>query len=83
MDPLSLVGGDFMPKLQGGAGGASGPATATGGKQEGIFDSSGWQVVFGNGNELASSKGGELSKYLPYVLAGAALLIVWRMTRKR
>lgn len=72
-----------LPSITGGPGGSAGPSSAYGGKTDAIFDSSGWQVVFGNGNELASSKAGDLAQYLPYVMAGAAVLIVWRMTRKR
>lgn len=84
MDPVS-IGSGFMSglkSLQGGAGGAAGPSAARGGNSDSIFDSSGWTVVFGDGNTTEASRAGELGGYLPYLLAGAAVLIVWRMTRK-
>jgi hypothetical protein len=80
MDPLSFVGGDFMPKLQGGAGGSAGPSSAFGGDSS--FDSSGWNVNFGGGS-ISSSRADALGQYMPYVIAAAAVLIVWRMTKKR
>lgn len=79
MDPLSFIGGDFMPKLQGGKGGNAGPSGAAG---ESSFDSSGWNVNFGAGS-ISSSRADSLGQYLPYAIAAAAVLIVWRMTRKR
>jgi len=68
--------------LQGGAGGAAGPSTARSG--DGIFDSSGWSVIFGNGNELAATRAdtGNLGQYVPWVLAAVGLLIVVRMVKK-
>lgn len=80
MDPLSFVGGDFMPKLQGGAGGNAGPSTARGGNSS--FDSSGWNVNFGSGS-VSSSRADALGQYGPYILAAVAVLIVWRMNKKR
>lgn len=67
-----------MPSL---TGGASGPSTAAG-RGESSFDSSGWNVNFGGG-AISSSASGGLSEYLPYVLAAAAVVIAWRMSRKR
>lgn len=77
----SLTGGGGM------SGGSAGPATATNTVKNG-FDSSGWAVSFGSGNAAATGSteggsGGQMGQYLPYVMAGVALLIVWRMTRKR
>jgi hypothetical protein len=61
------------------------------------FDSSGWQVNFGSGSIDATRSQVETGKpagtlaafapafdqYLPYAIAAAALVIAWRMTRKR
>lgn len=60
-----------IPSMTGGAGGASGPATATnsGGGYGGIFDASGWTVS--TGSSKASSTPFTLSMPL---LIGAALL---------
>jgi hypothetical protein len=64
------------------AGGSAGPSTATL-RGEAAFDSSGWNVNFGTGSiESSRAQAGELSSYMPYILVGAGLLIVWRMTRK-
>jgi hypothetical protein len=64
-------------------GGAGGPSTSTL-RGEAAFDSSGWNVNFGSGTiESSRAQAGEMSEYMPYILVGAALLIVWRMTRKR
>lgn len=78
MDPF-MTGGSFMPSLTGGGGGMAGPSGARG---ESMFDSSGWAVNFGSGSASATGGSG-LSKYLPYVLAAGAVIVVWRMTRKR
>lgn len=76
MNPISTL---FGGGLTGGAGGMAGPSGASG---EGAFDSSGWAVSFGSGSASATGGAG-INQYLPYILAGAAVLIVWRMTRKR
>ncbi len=65
--------------MSGGAGGAAGPSTASG---QSAFDSSGWNVNFGEGS-ITSSAGSGVSQYLPYIALGVGLLIVWRMTRKQ
>lgn len=62
-----------------------GPSSAT---QRGdfAFDSSGWNVNFGSGAIEATrsqNDAGGVGQYLPFVLAGVGLLIVWRMTRKK
>lgn len=75
-----------VPALPSITGGAAGPSAAGGTTNTG-FDTSGWAVNFGTGNASATgstdSPVGNLGGYLPYVLAGVGLLIVWRMTRKR
>lgn len=69
-----------MPNLTGGAGGSAGPSAAHGGS--GWLDGSGWNVNFGGGS-ITSSRADSLGQYLPYAIAAAAVLIVWRLTRKR
>ena len=59
-------------------GGAAGPSSNRG---ESAFDSSAWNVNFAEGS-IESSKSDSLGQYLPYLLIGAGLLIVWRFTRK-
>lgn len=63
-------------------GGNAGPSSAGGTSNSG-FDSSGWAVNFGTGSANATGSSDPLGEFVPYVLAGVALLIVWRMTRKR
>lgn len=64
-------------------GGAAGPSSAGASTSSG-FNSSGWNVNFGAG-EIASNAGGagDLGQYVPFVLAGVGLLIVWRLTRRK
>lgn len=69
--------------LGGALGGTAGPSEASG-KLDGMFDSSGWSVNFGAGSiESSRAQSGDLDRYVPYVIAGVGLLIVWRLTRKR
>ena len=67
-------------------GGDAGPSAAGGTTNNG-FDTSGWAVSFGTGNATATGSTesllGKTGGYLPYVLAGVGLLVVWRLTRKR
>lgn len=64
-------------------GGAAGPSSAAL-RGESAFDGSGWNINFGSGSiESSRSQAGELTDYMPYVIVGAAVLIVWRLTRKR
>lgn len=70
-----------LPPLNLSAGGG-GPSGASG-AVEGMFDSSGWVVNFGAGSvESSRAEVGELTPYLPYVLAAAAVLIAWRFTKR-
>lgn len=78
MDPLSFTG-SLSGGLKGGTGGSAGPSSALGGASS--VDASGWNVNFGSG--AVSSSRSDLGRYVPYVLAAAGVLIVWRMTRKR
>lgn len=66
-----------IPSITGGAGGSAGPSNA--GSNSG-FDNSGWNVNFGSGK---INDGGDMGQYLPYVAIAAALLIAFRMTRKK
>lgn len=75
MNPFASIGGGLST-------GGGGPSGATGGTATIGFDSSGWAVNFGSGS--AGANGGQsLSQWAPYILGGVAVLIVWRMTRKR
>lgn len=61
----------------GGAGGAAGPSNAQGGER--VFDSSGWNVVFGSGTvESARTDAGSYVPYVIMAVAGVVGLIVWR-----
>lgn len=61
----------------GGAGGAAGPSNAAG---SGFFDNSGWNVNFGAGNVTSSRT--DPSKYTPWLLAGAAALLLLMFVRR-
>lgn len=77
---------DAMTSLTSGGGlsaGGGGPSSAGLRSGDNAFDSSGWNVNFGSGS-IDSARGSEgLGSYLPYIVAGVGLLIVWRMNRKR
>lgn len=71
-----------LPPLNLSAGGG-GPSGVGPGQFDGMFDASGWVVNFGAGNvESSRAQAGPTSEYLPYLLIGGALLVVWRMTRR-
>lgn len=64
-----------LPPLSGGAAGpAIGGATAGGAAGD-------WIVNFGSGNAGAVAKG--LDAYLPWLLAGVAVVVAWRIARQR
>ena len=80
------MGLDALTSLTGGGGlsaGGGGPSTAGLRSGDNAFDSSGWNVNFGNGSIDSTRGGSGLSDYVPYVLAGLGLLVAWRMYRKR
>lgn len=80
---LMAAAPEFAKGLGSALGGGS-PGTAVG-KSDPIFDSSGWNVAF-NGDidaEANKSQAGNFDQYMPYVLAAAGVLIVWRLTKKR
>lgn len=85
MDPLTAkLAGDFASGLGSSLGGGPvGPSEAIL-RGENMFDSSGWNVNFGAGKiDSNREQAGEFSQYVPYVLAAAAVLIAWRMSRKK
>lgn len=65
-----------LPPLNLSAGGG-GPSGLSSG-----FDSSGWVVNFGAGSVDSRNGKGGAEDYTLYVLAAAAVLIAWRMTRR-
>jgi hypothetical protein len=80
MDPATIAA------LAGAAGGAAKPGGPSNSDLAGdfAFDSSGWNINFGGGSiesSRAQDQGG--TNYVPYVVAAAVVLIVWRMTRRK
>ena len=73
--------------LKNAAGGAAGPSTANN-KGESAFGGGGFSVIFGNGNtqttatETPKSSSGVVSGYVPYALALAGVIVVWKMLKK-
>lgn len=83
VNPWMALASPLLSGLGQGLGGSAGPSNAAL-RGESVFDSSGWNVNFGGGTiESSRAQAGQLSEYMPYILVGAGLLIVWRMTRKR
>ena len=63
----------------------SNPGMATG-SQSNKFDTSGWNVNFGNGNidsARSESQAGSLDAYMPYAVLFVGVMLVWRLTRKK
>lgn len=85
-NPYLAIGGMFAEGLGSALGSSGGPSSAMGSAKSG-FDSSGWNVIFGDNAKLSTSRSqseaGNFDQYIPYVLAGVGVLIVWRLTRKR
>ena len=57
-------------------------------RADSMFDSSGWNVVFGDGNKLATDRtqregATTFDQYVPYLIVAAGVLIVWRLTKSR
>lgn len=85
-DPWTALGGSFLAGFGSSLNSPAGPSNAVA-RQDSPFDSSGWNVNFGTGGITSSDrrdqgKAAEFGPYVPYVIAAAAVLIVWRMTRK-
>lgn len=60
-----------------------GPSTADQ-KGDFAFDSSGWNVNFGGGSiESSRAQDTGANDYVKYVVVGAVVLIVWRLTRRK
>lgn len=93
-NPWIGVAGAFANGLGKGMGSSApaGPSNAQG-RSEAVFDNSGWNVSFGAGDidsnsekstsTGAGSLGGQLTDYLPYFIAAAGAVILWRMSRKK
>lgn len=95
----AAVGGPWGAVIGGAAGMASdmatpspaGPSNASSLGEIGgaLFDSSGWNINFGEGNgittERTQTEAGQFSaikEYLPYAIVGAIFLVAWRYTKK-
>ena len=68
------------------AGGSAGPSAANN-KQEAAFDSSGWNVTFGNGDIAATTDkntGGvaTMASYAPYIAFTVGAIVLWKMFKK-
>lgn len=64
----------------------SGPSSVAS-RSDPVFDSSGWNVIFGDGNDLRTERTQKegattFDQYVPYVIAAAGVLIVWRLTKR-
>lgn len=80
-----LLAAEFAKGAGQGLTAPGGPSNATG-KADSIFDSSGWNVAFGAGNissQRSQEQRGSFDQYLPYIIAAAGVLIVWRLTKQR
>ena len=72
--------------LRGLTGGSAGPSAANN-KQEAAFDSSGWNVTFGNGDIAATTDkntGGvaTMASYAPYIALTVGAIVLWKMFKK-
>jgi hypothetical protein len=61
-------------------GGVTGDSGARGGS--GVFDNSGWNVSFGDNSGITSASS-DLKTYIPWAIAAAVGLVVWKMYKKR
>lgn len=80
MDPATIAA------LAGAAGGAAKPGGPSTADQKGdfAFDSSGWNINFGGGSiESKRAQDTGANNYVQYLIVGAVVLIVWRMTRRK
>lgn len=82
------VAGEFAKGFGQSLASPGGPSNATG-RGESRFDSSGWNVAFGSGSidskrsqTETETQSGSFDQYLPYILAAAGVLIVWRLTKR-
>ncbi len=80
-DPLTAAASSFASSV---GAGLTGGSAASDGRFSSPFDASGWNVNFGDGDITSDRKqAGELSAYLPYAVLAAAVLLAWRLTRKK
>lgn len=78
------VAGEFAKGFGQSLASPGGPSNATG-RTDSSFDSSGWNVAFGSGSidsKRSQTESGSFDQYLPYILAAAGVLIVWRLTKR-
>lgn len=92
-NPWIGVAGAFANGLGKGMGSSApaGPSNAQG-RSEAVFDNSGWNISFGEGDitstsEKTTSTGaggmGNVNDYMPYFIAAVGAIILWRMSRKK
>lgn len=82
LGPWGMMAGMALQGLGSAVNGTPGMAT---GSQSNKFDTSGWNVNFGNGkidSARSEAQAGSLDAYLPYAVLFVGVMIVWRMTRK-
>jgi hypothetical protein len=79
MNPMMLMAASAL-----GNGMRPAPTTSTG-QLTNTTDNSGWNVNFGGGS-IASDRRqagpGGIDQYMPLILLGVGVLVLWRMTRK-
>jgi hypothetical protein len=80
------IAGQFAAGFGSALGSPGGPSNVTA-KSDPVFDSSGWNVIFGDGNRLSTERtqregANTFDQYVPYVIAAAGVLIVWRLTKR-
>lgn len=78
------VAGEFAKGFGQSLASPGGPSNATG-RADSTFDQSGWNVAFGSGSieaKRSQTESGSFDQYLPYILAAAGVLIVWRLTKR-
>lgn len=79
----------FAGPLLSGLGGAlaspAGPSNAQGGRMgDQMFDNSGWNVNFGEGNiESSRAQTDPIQAYVPYVVLGLIALVAWKAIKRK
>lgn len=82
VDPYSAA---FAVLGQAAQAGPAGPSSAAASNQAQLgFDSSGWNISFGEGSASSSKAdaGSASASWLPWVILGVGGVLLWRMTRK-
>lgn len=81
---LPQMGDPYSAVISGAVEGLTGGAATADQNGSNSFDNSGFNVTFGGGSIATErTQTGALSAYMPYLLLGAGLLVVWRFTRKK